>query len=90
MSENASRDQNSVPTLLAVLETDGSTIVRIRSSVNHQLSSANGTGGIDYGPSIAPRDENSVPTLMGVSSVDGVTPVVIYADIEGKLLINNQ
>lgn len=40
-------------------------------------------------PQRALRDENFVPTLMGVSSVDGITPVVLYADSNGKLLIDS-
>lgn len=85
---NAKRDQNDVPTLLAGLETNGSTLVLIQANpTTHALLVATSTVGVDYGPVNSPRDENSVPALMGVSSSDGVTPVVIYATSDGKLLI---
>lgn len=87
---NASRDENSVPTLLGTLSTDGVTLTPIRAnSSNKTLLVSNGSSGSDHGPSNASRDENSIPVLMAVSNVDGVTPVVIYADATGHLLVNN-
>ena len=87
---NASRDNNNVPTLLAVLDTNGATLVPVE-VVSNTLSVELGTTGVDNGPSDrALRDENSVTTLIGVSSVDGVTPVAVYADSEGRLLIDNE
>lgn len=88
--ENASRDENSVPTLLAVDQSDGRTLVRVLADpATHALAIANGSTGDDYGPAQAPRDENSVPALIAVSSADGVTPVVVYADLDGNLLIDS-
>jgi hypothetical protein len=47
----ASRDQNFVPTLTAVLNTDGETIVRVTADpTDHSLSVVNGAGGSDNGP----------------------------------------
>jgi hypothetical protein len=87
---NASLDQNGVPTLIAVDQTDGQTIVRINANPDiHALKVVDGTTGDDYGPSVANRDENSKPVLLAVSSVDGVTPVVVYADLDGNLLIDS-
>lgn len=87
---NAKRDENNVPTLTAVLSTDGETIVNVEvNPTTHVLSVDNDGSGTDNGPSgRALRDENYVTTLIGVSSVDGVTPVAVYADADGKLLID--
>lgn len=87
---NASKDENGVSSLIAVEQTDGRTIVKIRANpTTHKLAVSNGTGGTDYGPTNALRDQNSVPTLLAVSSADGVTPVVVYADLDGNLLVSN-
>ena len=87
---DASRDQNNVPTILGALNTDGETIVPIQANpASHALSINDGTTGSDNGPVDAPRDENNIPVLMAVSSADGETPVVLYADSEGKLLVDS-
>lgn len=88
---NAAKDQNGVSTLLGVLDTDGETLVRVKvnESSGNSLQVDDNTTGTDNGPSIAPRDQNFVPALIAVSSVDGVTPVVVYADSNGKLLIDS-
>lgn len=84
------RDTNNVPTLLAVSETDGSTLTSIvANAANSALTVDDNTTGIDRGPDNAPRDENYVPALLALSSVDGVTPVVVYATAGGKLLIDS-
>lgn len=86
---NASRDDNNVPTLLGTLNSDGSTLVKITvNPTTHSLGAVNGTAGTDLGPVNAPRDQNNVPALIAVSSVDGVTPVVVYADSQGRILID--
>lgn len=87
---NAERDDNNVPTLLGVLNTNGSTLVRVKAgAVTHALAVDDASTGSDNGPSNALRDENFVPALLAVSSVDGVTPVVVYADADGNLLIDS-
>ncbi len=87
---NASLDENSVPTLIAGLNTNGTTIVRVKvNASNHGLEISDGTTGSDHGPVNALRDENNRPTLLAVSSADGVTPVVVYADSSGNLLIQS-
>lgn len=89
-SVNAKRDENSVPTLVCALNTDGATIVRVQvNSSNHSLKVDNNTTGTSHGPTNALRDENSVPVLMAISSADGVTPVAVYADSSGNLLIDS-
>lgn len=87
---NAYRDNNGVPTLIAGLNTDGRTIVRVYANeTTNALKVSGGTTGTDYGPANALRDENSIPTLLAVSSADGVTPVVVYADSNGNLLTSS-
>lgn len=84
---NAKRDQNSVPTLLGTLNTDGKTIVlAVVNPVNNGIQINDGTTGSDFGPINTLRDENDIPALMAVSSVDGVTPVAVYFDSTGKIL----
>lgn len=87
---NAKRDQNNVPTLLGVLDTNGTTLVRVKvNPTNHGLEIDDDTTGTDHGPTNAPRDENFVTALIGVSSADGTTPVAVYADSDGNLLIDS-
>ncbi len=87
---NAYRDQNSVTTLIAAKNTDGTTIVRVLANpTNHALKVSDGTTGTDHGVANAIRDENNVPVLMAVSSADGVTPVEVYVDANGNLLIQS-
>lgn len=87
---NASHDENHVPTLIAVLNSDGSTIVPIKADpTNHGLEVSDGTTGSDNGPTNAKHDQNHVSTLVAVSSADGVTPVVVYADSSGNLLVQS-
>lgn len=86
----ASKDQNNVSTLLATLDSDGVTTIKIKANAsNHGLKVSDDTTGSDNGPTDAPRDENFVPALMAVSSTDGKTPVVVYADVDGNLLIDS-
>lgn len=87
---DASRDANNVPTLLGGLDTDGTTLVRVVvDAPTHGLKISDGTTGVDHGPTDSPRDNNFVPALMAVSSADGVTPVVVYADVDGNLLVDS-
>lgn len=90
---NAKRDENNVPTLIAVLDSDGSTVVPVKvddSGPDPVLAVDDAQTGSDNGPGPrALRDGNFVTTLIGVSSADGVTPVAVYADSDGKLLIDS-
>lgn len=86
----AERDNNSVPTILAVLNTDGETITPIKADPNtNVLDISDGTSGSDAGQDNAERDPNMVPVLIATSSADGSTPVPLYADSDGKLLIKS-
>ena len=87
---NSSRDQNRVSTLIATLDSNGSTVIAVKAvPSSHALKVSDGTTGSDNGPADAPRDESYVTTLLAVSEVDGVTPVVAYADVNGNLLIDS-
>lgn len=87
---NAVRDENNVSSLLAVLNTDGRTIMRVTAiPSNHRLNTLDGTTGSNLGPTRALHDENFITTLIAVSSADGVTPVVCYADSSGNLLVKS-
>ncbi len=97
---DASRDENNVPTLLAALNTDGVTPVRVQASpVNHGLEVSDDTIGSDHGVANAVRDANFIPVLLavsnqtitvnGISYIQGVTPVEVYADSSGNLLVDS-
>lgn len=76
----ASRDQNSVPSLLGASSADGVTPVAIFADpITHELVIGMGNGN-HPAKSIAARDQNFVSTLIAVSSADGVTPVAVYAN----------
>ena len=87
---NAYKDENGIPTLIAVLNTDGSTIKRVLCNpTNHALKVTDNTTGSDHGPANAKKDENFVSCIMAVSSADGFTPVSLYTDSSGNLLIQS-
>ena len=87
---NAKRDENSVPTLLGTLNTDGETPTLVNADpATNLIMVSNGTSGSDLSGDIADRDGNSVPVLMAVSSADGITPVAVYVDSTGALLIDS-
>ncbi len=87
---NAKHDQNHVSTLIAALNTDGSTVVPVKvNPTNHALKVDDNNTGSDNGPVNALKDQNHVSSLLAVSSADGVTPVVVYADNSGNLLIQS-
>lgn len=85
--ENATRDQNSIPTALARSSSDGKPL-RLRAHVG-LLMVSDGSSGSDLGDVSAARDENYVTTLMATSSADGKTPVPLYCTSGGILLIKS-
>lgn len=87
----AKRDANSVTTILATSNADGSTPVPVQANpTDHTLGVDDGTTGSDLSGDVASRDNNYIPVFMGVSSADGVTPCAVYADpATGKLLIKS-
>ena len=87
----ARKDNNSVDTMLATLQSDGITPSLIKADAsNHTPLIDDNTTGTDQSPGDdAKRDQNAVPVLLAVSETDGVTPVQIYVDADGKLLIDS-
>lgn len=86
----AIRDQNRIPVILGVLNTDGVTLIAPRiNPTSHSINVKDGQTGSDFGTSIAKRDGNRITNMMAVSSVDGVTPVALYTDSTYNLLINS-
>lgn len=91
---NASRDENNRPTMIAISQDDGTTIVPITANPtnNNGLSVDNNTTGSDNGNNsgVAMLDENSVPVLTALSSDDSGDIIELYADpVTGKLLIDS-
>jgi len=86
----AIKDQNSIPTLLAILNTDGETPTPPTANpTTHALGVSDGTTGSDLSGDIASRDENGTTTMIVVSEVDGITPVELYVNSSGKILIDS-
>ena len=88
---SAKLDQNRVPTMQAVSNADGSTILNVcAKDADHSLCADEGATGSDLGPVNDLRDGNRKVAFMAVSAVDGITPIPIYVDsITNKLLINS-
>lgn len=90
MANDAKRDPNFVTARIAVLNSDGVTVVRLAANPStHALSVSDGTTGSNLGPANALRDGNGVPTLLATSSSNGRTPIAAYCDSTGKLLIKS-
>lgn len=89
---NASLDENRIPSILAVKNTDGTSLVKVTADpTTHVLNVVDDTTGTDLSTNVNDlRDENRKVAFMAVSSVDGVTPVEVYCDENGKLLINSK
>ena len=87
---NAKRDGNYVPTLTALLDSDGATIVNVYGNAsNHGVKADDNTTGTGTLPTNDPRDENRVPVAYALSATDGTTLVPLYADSSGNLLITS-
>lgn len=87
---NAGIDQNSKPTIIALLNTDGATITPIKiSASNHGIEVSDGTGGSDNGGTFAKTDENGRTTWVAESSNGSGALVALYVDSTGHLLINS-
>ena len=85
---NAKKDNNKVPVIMGVLNTDGATPTMIEADPStHSIEVSDGTTGSDLGSNNAARDANGETVLMAVSDVDGSTPVPLYVSSNGELLI---
>jgi len=84
----AKRDENHIPTILAISNADGETTLPVwGDSGLHALAVSDGLGGSDLSGDVDARDQNRVVAFMAVSSVDGVTPVPVYATLVGNRLL---
>ena len=87
---NALRDDNRVPTITALQNSDGETVIPIEAdATSHSLMIDDGIGGSDNGPENAGRDENRVTTLLSLSSDDDGEVVPLYATSDGEILIQS-
>lgn len=83
----AARDQNRVPTMIAVSNADMTTPIALYvNPVTHQLM-VTLTAPVVTAKSDAARDQNNVPTLLAVSESDGVTPVALVANPTNHKLV---
>lgn len=87
----AVKDNNSVDTMLATLQSDGITPSLIKANpTTHALKYDDNTTGTDQSSGDdAKRDQNAVPVLLVVSETGGVTPVQLYVNADGELLIDS-
>lgn len=88
MSKNASLDQNSKATILATLNTDGVSLVRVEvNQANGILSTTTSTAGSVTPSEFSFTDENGRDTWFGVSENDGVTPIAVQCNSSGAVLV---
>jgi len=84
------KDDNLVPAIAGVLNTDGATPTRVKvNATTHILTVLDGTTGSDLGNDLAARDNSGNPVMIAVSETDGSTPVPLYVDSNGNLLIDS-
>lgn len=87
---NVKRDENYIPLMLALLNTDGSTPTPLKATPSTNiLDNDDGSTGSDNGGDHAIRDDNRIPGMIAVSEVDGITPVALYGNSSGKLLTDS-
>lgn len=83
---DAKRDNNMVPIILGVLNTDGLTPTPPQiDPTTHVLQVLDGTTGSDLGNDAAARDNNSVTTMTATDSNGTIIP--LYVNSSGQLLI---
>ena len=79
-------DNNQVPTMTGVLNTDGATPTRVKTGEDHLIFMSDGASGSDLGNDWAARD-NSGNTTMTAEASDGSGAIVcLYIDSNGYLL----
>lgn len=87
---NIHDDNNKVPVLAGLLNTDGSTITEAKADPStHLLQVSDGSTGSDLTGDDALRDDNRKFSALAVSSSDGTTPVPLYVNSSGQLLIKS-
>lgn len=86
---NVKKDNNTVPCVSGLLNTDGATVTPIKADpTNHAILISDDTTGSDSGGTRAIHDANDEKTWMAASSSDG-TPVVLYVNSDGEILIKS-
>jgi len=83
----AVHDQNTIPTAMGVLNTDGVTPTRIKASTSHIVQVSDGSTGSDAGIDVIVRD-NSGHTVLAASDADG-NIINLYVNSSGELLIKS-
>ena len=84
---NAIKDQNHVPSLLALSYVDGTTLVPIKINSSDGSVKTDNTHTVSTSAMNAARDSNFVTTLMAEDSVSGGTIPVFANPTTGGLLI---
>lgn len=82
------KDDNGVPTISGVLNTDGTTITRVTINPStHVLSVSDGSTGSDFGNDVAPRDNNGFTGMTATDANGAIIP--LYVDSSGNLLMKS-
>ena len=86
----AARDNNHIPTMIGVLNTDGTTPTRVQADPDtHFVKASDAATGSDAGNKRAYRDNNNVTTLVAESSAGDGVIINLYVDSSGRLLIQS-
>jgi len=86
---NVKKDNNQIPCISGLLNTDGATVTPIKVNAStHILDVSDAGTGTDNGGTNAVHDANDERTMIAASSVDG-TPIVLYVNSSGQLLIKS-
>ena len=81
-------DNNHVPTLTGVLNTDGTTPTRVKADPTYNLLIADdNTTGSDLGGNVAARDNSGNPVSIATDANGNA--INLYVDSDGKLLIDS-
>lgn len=79
-------DDNQVPVMMGVLNTDGSTPTPVKiNPASHILQVANGPTGSDFGNDLAARDNSGETTMIATDANGNIIP--LYVDSSGNLLV---
>lgn len=82
------KDDNQVPTISGVLNTDGTTVTRVKVDPStHVLQISDGTTGSDLGNDLAVRDNNGEPVATATDANGNIIP--LYVDSSGNLLVQS-
>lgn len=85
---NAKRDNNSIPTIAGVLNTDGVTPTPVKATPStHVVDVSDGTTGSDLGNDLADRDDNSEVGLIATDGSGNIIP--LYVNSSGQLLVKS-